>query len=111
MNVRVEYELKGYVYGETWGGHYGFYKAITLYGNNLNQIIKKASKDLDILDSGMGFEKITGAIYFPLKIEIININGKEYRNTESLDEIIIGYIDKKGLKYFYDHYDDFVLNL
>jgi hypothetical protein len=104
MNKKIEYKLNGYVYGKAWGDGYGFYKAIPLSGNNLRQIIANASKDLDRLDSGMGFEAVLGAIYTPVKYETIIINNKEYTNKEILEDIIIGNIPEKELDFFYEQF-------
>jgi hypothetical protein len=111
MRKTIKYTLKGYVFGSLWGGGKGFYPAVPLYGTNLKKILTDAEKNLNQLDSGMGFQEVLGAIYFPTKIETIYINGKEYSNKEYLDNEVIGDIDERNLDYFYDNLDGFMSEL
>jgi len=79
---KINYTATGLVYGKYWGGGKGAYKAIQLTGKIKNVMLKNASKDLDALDDGMGYEKVLGAIYNIEKTTAIEINKKEYTNRE-----------------------------
>jgi hypothetical protein len=58
------YKATGQVYGYLWGGGQGAYPARTIESKNQAELIKRAEVMLadGSLDSGMGFESLTGAL-------------------------------------------------
>lgn len=90
------YTASGLVYGKYWGGGSGAYKASSLEAKTIKGILSQARTDLKTgaLDSGMGYESLTGAL---LNIEIkdtIIIKDKTYINTE-YKQVFIGKLTAK----------------
>lgn len=83
------YEAEGAVIGNCWGGGIVIYKARKFEGytsyEELIDDINKAFKG-GSLDSGYGFEALTGAVMLIRKIENIEVNGKEYSRSEVDDK-------------------------
>ncbi len=78
----------GYIYGKYWGGGEGAYISITLHGKYLKPLLKNAEKNLQNLDSGMGYETVLGAILNIETITTIEKNGIEYNHSEHHIEMI-----------------------
>jgi len=84
------YIANGVVYGKLWGGGYGAYPARKIEAKTKTELLKKAKTDLKSgsLDSGMGFEYLKGAILIIKEIESIIVKGKEFKNSEYIEEFI-----------------------
>ncbi len=84
MKTTKYYKIKGFVYGNYWGGGKGSYRSESYQGDNLDKLMKEIKGDLKtgVLDSGMGYESLIGAILEIETIETIKHNGKEYSNSE-----------------------------
>jgi hypothetical protein len=100
------YIIKGYVYGNYWGGGRGAYPSEKLEGKNKSYLLKKAQKMLDngSLDSGMGYESLIGAILDVGTITTTSIKDKIFENEEW--EVI--YLGGEGMK---DEEWDFLENV
>lgn len=89
--TKIVYKAKGEVMGFLWGGGKGGYPTIPLEGSTEKEILQKAEKGLDgSLDSGMGFERLTGAILSIRKVTRKTIKGKEFVNDEFLGFKYVG---------------------
>ena len=85
------YKITGVVYGKLWGGGAGAYPSEELQGNDLTKLMTEAKKLLKTggLDSGMGYERLTGA-YLTVETKTKKtIAGKDFFNTE-YDDLFIG---------------------
>lgn len=80
----------GIVLGNLWGGGVGSYPARKLSAETREDLIKKANEGLDgSLDSGMGFERLLGALLFITARTTIEHEGKQFTNKET-EEVFIG---------------------
>ena len=59
----------GWVFGNFWGGGRGIYSASILKTKTLDELYAKlqGSEDIGEFDGGMGYEKVTGVVYFPME--------------------------------------------
>jgi hypothetical protein len=96
------YQLSGVVWGNCWGGGKVGYKSEIIEGKNKKQLIAKANKMLKdgSLDSGMGYESLTGAYLTLTTTTETELKGKSFINTEE-DEVIIGELSDKELDVSY----------
>jgi len=79
----LKFKSSGYVYGFLWGGGKGAYPARELQADTKKDLLKQANEGLNgSLDSGMGYESLTGAILEIKKISTIRLKSKEYVNKE-----------------------------
>lgn len=78
------YKANGYVLGNHWGGGEGAYPTITLEADTLDEVLAKCNDALEdgSLDSGMGFERLIGAIINVTKITTIVFEDKDFINKE-----------------------------
>lgn len=85
------YKATGFVYGKTWVGGSVAYPSKPLQAKTRGALIKRATQDLQsgVLDSGMGFENLKGALLYIEEVEALKINGKEYLRSE-FDSQFIG---------------------
>ena len=91
MNEKFSYDSTGLVFGNLWGGAKGSYPARQLTAETLEDLIAQANEGLDgSLDSGMGFERLLGAVLFITKKTTITMNEKSFCNKESLEPVFIG---------------------
>lgn len=91
MKGVIKFESNGVVLGNYWGGGSGAYPARKFKADSLEEITKlnyDALKD-GSLDSGMGYESLKGAVIEVTKIEVIEIDGREFTNRE-YSELLIG---------------------
>lgn len=97
--LKYKYNANGYVLGNLWGGGKGYYPA-RQYSNTslvkLKQIIKKDFKS-GALDSGMGYEKLTGALMNITVISSRKIGKKIYTNNDRTIKFKLGKIDEDDL--------------
>ena len=75
-----EYESKGIVIGNNWGGGVSGYAANQYFSNNKSKILKTLRENFKsgALDGGMGFESLIGAIVTVTTIETLIIKGKKF---------------------------------
>ena len=90
MKIKKYYKIKGYVYGNYWGGGKGAYVSESAEGDNLEQLMIEAKNALEdgSLDGGMGYESLIGAILDIQYIEKIEYKGKIYHNSQYNIEFI-----------------------
>jgi deoxyxylulose-5-phosphate synthase len=91
MKTKKHFRATGLVYGNYWGGGQGSYPARKLEGKSLKAIERKAIQMLEdgSLDSGMGYESLTCAL-FDIEIVItVVVDGLEYTRSE-YDFLTIG---------------------
>ena len=79
--------LTGMVWGKCWGGGKCGYAAEKIEADNLDNAVEQAKKMLKngSLDSGMGFESLTGACLTAAITDTKIIGGKDYTHTEYED--------------------------
>jgi len=88
-NMKKTYKAKGLCYGRYWGGGSGSYRAENYSSKSLEQLesdILQGIKDGSI-DSGMGYEKVIGAVMDIETIETVTIDGKEFVHSEYETEL------------------------
>lgn len=84
-NEKVEYSVtKGAVVGNLWGGGRGYYPSRKYVNTDLEALKQEINKDFKsgAIDSGMGYEKVTGAIVYITKKTTKTMNGKPFVNEE-----------------------------
>jgi len=76
--------VTGIVYGNCWDGRQCGFKAREIKGGTLKEVKATANRMFEngSLDSGMGFESLTGAVLEAKILTIKIINGEEYVNTK-----------------------------
>ena len=96
MTTKVWYEAKGVVLGDYWMGGKGWYTAEKKKSTTLSDLRKQIKEGVKSgkLDTGMGYEKVTGAVMQVKKFTYKTISGKVFVNTEYLDPIVIGDADE-----------------
>jgi hypothetical protein len=79
---KTYYKAKGYVYGHLWGGEEGIYPSEVLYGDDIDKLKDEIKEKIEdgSLDSGMGYQKLVGALIEITKYEDIVINDNVYTN-------------------------------
>jgi len=84
------FSASGFVYGYFWGGGEGAYPMRNVTANSLDELLTKANNGISdgSLDSGMGFESLTGAMMLIKEETKTFIEGKPYINTEYSVEFI-----------------------
>lgn len=86
-NKKITYKADGIVYGKYWGGGEGAYKAERYHADTLERLTADIEKDIEsgAIDSGMGYEKVLGALMYIDTITDVMIDGKVFSNvtTES----------------------------
>lgn len=101
-NKHITYTMDGYVYGNLWGGGQGAYPSVVLRGSNIKQMLAQARKDLNQLDSGMGYESILGALLYITKITEVELGGKLYTNTEYLEPKVVGNLTQEQIDFIHE---------
>ena len=95
MKKKVSYSSTGLVYGTFWGGGEGAYGARELQADTKKDLIKQANDGLDgSLDSGMGFERLIGALLNVEKTTTIVVDGKLFHAADC-DIAFIGKLTRK----------------
>ena len=61
---------EGRVFGNFWGGGKGVFTARELKTETIEALrtLLSESKDIGEFDGGMGYEKVTGVIYYPVEV-------------------------------------------
>lgn len=84
------YNIEGKVLGNLWGGGKGSYPMESFQDVSNIQVWKQEwEKKLDLLDSGMGFDGVKGAILWIIEITTIIKDGKKYSRDSNF---IVDYI-------------------
>lgn len=89
--MRVRYQYTGVVFGTTWCGNTVGYAADTLLASTVSagrDILDKAYNSGG-LDSGFGFQNLTGALITETCFTTVSVEGKDYVR-EDYETIIIG---------------------
>jgi hypothetical protein len=75
------YVAKGQVVGNCWGGGRIGFKSETVYGKSKEEVEKKIFAGIEdgSLDSGMGYEQVTGAVMKIICVESREVNGKIFK--------------------------------
>lgn len=100
MEKSYKYYSTGLVLGYLWGGGKGSYPAKKFEADTKEDLLDQAKKALvdGSLDSGMGFERLLGALINIEEITTILVDGKEYY-SKSYEHEFIGHLSEKE-KYF-----------
>ena len=88
VNQEVKYVAKGLVYGLLWGGGEGTYPSRTIVSSSMSDLTEKIMKGIDdgSLDSGMGYQRLIGAI-MQIKTETTVVtDGKDFVNKSYTTE-------------------------
>jgi hypothetical protein len=106
MNQETSFEAKGFVLGNLWGGGVGAYPSIRLEGQTKEEIIEQAKSELSTggLDSGMGFESLSGAVLNITKVTRLEIDGMPFVNKQTEVELI-GNLDEMDQEFLLDMVD------
>lgn len=106
MNSETSFEAKGFVLGNLWGGGVGAYPSIKLEGKSEEEILERANSELSTggLDSGMGFQRLTGAALNITKITRIEIDGLPFTNKQT-EVKLIGNLDEMDQEFLLDMMD------
>jgi hypothetical protein len=90
MEAIVKYESSGLILGYLWGGEKASYPARNLSADTKEELLEKANQGLadGSLDSGMGYDRLIGALLYITTITTVMINGKPYINKETTGEFI-----------------------
>ena len=103
MKKKITYKSTGVVYGRFWGGGEGIGIARELEADTKKELLEKAKKGLNgMLDSGMGFEKLLGALLLIQKTTEIYIDNKLYRNHQ-YQQRFIGCLTQKQKNFCYEY--------
>lgn len=86
----TKFYSSGLVYGQYWGGGEGAYEARQFTGDTKESIIEKVKAALadGSLDSGMGYQKLLGALIDIEEVTTIEVDGKKFTNREYHSEFI-----------------------
>lgn len=107
----TQYAIKGIVLGNYWGGGAGLYPASQFGGEDRDKIIEQAKRMLadGSLDSGMGYESLTGALLELETCERVtvhnegNFGAKVFTNIEH-EILFIGELTDQDKEQLLDHY-------
>lgn len=85
MEKKVKFYCSGVVYGRYWGGGEGAYSASKFSGNTKEEVIEQATLALKdgSLDSGMGYERLLGALLNIDEETTVELDGRKFTNTEN----------------------------
>lgn len=84
MEKKFTYVAKGIVLGTTWLDYKGAYPTKLVKGNSIEEIESKINQMIDsnVLDNGMGFKNIIGALMTIRTTTEIVVDGDKYTNTK-----------------------------
>lgn len=101
--MKVSYQATGTLLGRLWGGGEGSYPTITITGDSLKDIKGQAKSMLasGVLDSGMGFDGLIGAIMQVTKTTTKSIKGKEY-TRQDYNHFTVGHLTQKQISFIWD---------
>ena len=94
---------KGLVLGNLWGGGKGAYPTITISGESEEIVVAKAKIELKTggLDSGMGFESLSGALLNIERIFMLDIDGLPFTSRKFTNKAI-GDLDEMDVEFLKD---------
>lgn len=94
-----KYKATGTVIGNCWGGGKVGYAAEEIEAATKEELIATANKMLEdgSLDSGMGFESLTGAIFDVEEIEEVEVEGKTFTRSE-FEFVTIGNVTEEEFR-------------
>lgn len=97
------YVINGIILGEFWGGGSGSYPSRKITGDNMEELINKAIEMLNngSLDSGMGFERLKGALLNIETVTVLTIDEKEFTNKEN-EDLLIGELTEDEIDFLYE---------
>lgn len=102
----IEYKLTGgAVYGNLWGGGAGAYPCEKKDGFDTKEdLLKWAEAELKSggLDSGMGYERLLGAVLVISKVQEVEVEGKVFSNVE-IEYTEIGELSEKQKIFLYEN--------
>lgn len=83
--MKIAYKAKGLVYGRYWGGGEGSYRAERYHADDLKTLEEQINDGVKTgsIDSGMGYERVLGAIMEITTIRTIEKGGRSFVNEES----------------------------
>ena len=84
MEKKITYVAKGFVLGTTWLDTKGAYPTKIVEGNSIEEIESKINHmiETNVLDNGMGFKNLIGALMtIRITTEIV-VDGDNYINTK-----------------------------
>ena len=103
MNEKFSYDSTGLVFGNFWGSGRGSYPARKLTSETLEDLIAQANEGLDGgLDSGMGFERLLGAVLFITKKTTITVNEQPFSSEENLEPVFIGELTDEEKEFLFE---------
>lgn len=84
MEKKKSYKATGFVLGDYWGGGTGAYPTIGFTADTKEELLEKAKVALEdgSIDSGMGYQYLTGAILDITVSTTIEFEGDEYVNEK-----------------------------
>jgi len=85
----ITYKATGIVLGYLWGGGQGGYPARVITSDNLTNLRQQVKDGIEdgSLDSGMGFQSLTGALMCIETIDTRKIDGKTFVAVDYEDEL------------------------
>lgn len=85
MEKKYTYSAQGVVYGQYWGGGEGTYAAKKYSEPTIEELRAKIEKDVasGSIDSGMGYQKVLGAVMEITTTTTVEIDGKPFTNEET----------------------------
>lgn len=84
MKKKITFIAKGLVWGHCWGGGQCGYKSKRITADTKEELDAKINEGISdgSLDGGMGYESLMGAVMDITTKTTIEVEGKEYTNTE-----------------------------
>ena len=81
----VHYEAKGVCLGEAWMGGIIGYKSRRYRADSLHDLEKQILDGISdgSIDSGFGFRKVIGAVMEIRIVEVLTVDGKDYKHVDS----------------------------
>lgn len=105
MESMLTYKAEGIVYGKLWEpGQEGSYPARQLANDDRNALVSEAEIMLldGSLDSGMGYERLLGALLVIEEIETVIVKGKHYHRSE-YEYVFLGDLTDEQRKHLEKH--------
>lgn len=84
QDKKTYYKAQGYVYGLLWGGGEGTYPSREIKSDNIDDLREQIMNGINngSLDSGMGYQRLIGALMDITTITEIVIDDKVFKNYE-----------------------------
>lgn len=94
MKIEFHYRAKGYVEGFGWGGGKVSCSANNVSADTKEDLYRKIREGIEngSLDSGFGFETLTGAVMEITTVRMVEIDGRTYHNEE-IEMVAFGKIE------------------